>query len=415
MKKISILLLIFTMVIGILSGCSSTPNKSYNETVLELDNVIVLAGNHANSVKPNYSILMESIEDVAFRYGDICAVVSDGEPYIACNISVPEQKSGLSASKRHSIANSQACQIIELLNSENCIAKTEGLDLLGSFEIASRVLNTDDYLKEKTLIYIFDTGLSTYGMDFTELDMSANSTEEIINRLKEKHLIPDLTNASIIWYGLCDVAEPQAELSSEQKDKVKEIWNEILSEAGANVQFMSDISTDKFDLELPGIKPVLSRTSAIEWNKLEGNGEDEFPEAVVFDESSIAFAAGTADLMDYNAAYDVLQHSAEYIKEHEDFSVLLVGSTACWGDLEDYCIPLATKRCETVKNILVDMGVDEKKISIIGMGYDNPFYQNDRNSDGSLNEAIAQQNRCIVLLDANEVLGRNLLEGSWEE
>lgn len=409
MRRMVALLVNVVLILGLLSGCGSITHDSNKEVATDLDNIIVLAGNHSNSIKPNYSFLKDTLENVAYRYGDICLIVNDGDPFIACNINVPEQKRGISSNKRKAIAVSQAEQVLEVLNSQECIARTEGLDILSSYDIVSRVLRSEEYIDESTIVYVFDTGLSTIGLDFTELDLSVNTTEEIVDMLEKERMIPDLTNVDVVWFGLCDVDEPQAELSKEQQDRVKDIWTGILTAAGANVQFMSDISTDRFDFNLPYIQPVLSRTSAIEWNNLGIDEEKVFPEAVVFDESSIAFTAGTADLVDYNAAYSSLQHSAEYIKENKDFSVLLVGSTARWGDLESYCVPLSTERCETVKKILVDLGVEEKRILVLGMGYENPFYQNDHNKDGTLNEELAQKNRCIVMLDANGELGKQLL------
>lgn len=412
MKKNVLVLLSFMLCSSLFVGCGAKNMESVvEERSADTDNVIVLAGNHSNSVKPNYDVMLSTFENVAYKYGDVCIVVNDGDPFIANDIHIPKQKNGLSSNKKKTIAKNQAIQMVDFLNMENSFAKKEGLDLIGSFELASRVLVTDDFNDGNTDIYIFDSGLSTLGIDFTTLDLNSADPSEIMRLLEEESMVPDLSGTNIYWYGLCDVKSPQQELSSRQKENVEAIWKAFLEKAGASVEFKKDISTDSFECEMPNIKTVMSMTSAVEWNSVK---EDEFPEAVVFDEKSITFKSGSSQLLDEKKATSELEKSADYLKNHKDFKVLLVGSTACWGDQNEYCIPLSEERGITVKNILVSLGVSENQIKVVGMGYKNPFYQNDKKDDGSLNESVAAGNRCIIMIDSNSGMGQEILSGKYE-
>ena len=56
---------------------------------------------------------------------------------------------------------------------------------------------------------------------------------------------------------------------------------------------------------------------------------------ISFDEKSIAFNPGTAELADKDAAKQALTYVVEYMSDHPDFKALVCGTTACWGG-KDY-------------------------------------------------------------------------------
>lgn len=390
--KRAIYSLIVCIIIGILSGCSRKVTNSDNITA---DNIIILAGNHGNSIRPDYTTIKKEIESTAYIYGDICVIVNDGNPYIAWNKSIPEQKKGLSKSKRLSIAESQADQIVELLNSQKCYAQTEGLDILASFEIADRILHTDQYLNERTIIYVFDTGLSTSGIDFTELDMETNSAEAVVERLRDESLLPDLTGIDIIWYGFCDIAEPQEKLSNEQQEDIREIWIKVLNEAGADVHFMSDISTDRFDIELPDIRVVPPRSTGITWDST----PDTLEIQKIFEPEKIQFVPDQAEFIDYEEAVKALEKCANFLLEHPTTIVYVIGTTAT-GNTE-FCRELSMDRAVAVKEILVSYGVQESQLIPRGLGYWAPWHIQDKDEDGNQIEQYACENRSVIIMDVN--------------
>ena len=404
-KKILFCGFIFGMLL--LTGCGA--KREYDTELLSnYDNAIVLCGNHANNVKPDYSKIEHTITNVALEYGNISIICIDGNPYLAKDVSISEQKKGLSSSKRETIAKSQASQIIDFMNTEDCIAKEEEANCLKSFEIASRVVNSTSYKNKNNVVYVFDSGLSTTGViNFCDIGMDSSRIDELIKILENESMIYDLTGVDIYWYGIGDVAEPQADLSSAQKEFLKSFWSEYLVKTGANVYFMTDITTDVFDMKMPYVSPVLSITPAVEWNA--SQEKQDFPDVVTFDEEILGFKAGTAELIDKFEAEEILTKTSDYLRENPDKCILVVGCTANWGDLENYCKPLSQNRSDVIKQILVEQGIAEERISTYGLGYENPFYKNDVDENGKLVEELAKANRCIVLLDADSELAQKII------
>lgn len=419
MKKLFGLGLLSTVLLMNLVGCSDgqvLEDCGTNSPVKPVaENVVIMAGNHSNSVKPDYSTISSDIYEVALNEGSIAAVIDDGNPFVACDISIEVPKKGLSRAKKESIAKEQASQVIEYLGSEECIAKTEELSIIQSLELVSRLSKTDKY-DGNTDLYVFDTGLSTLDLDLTGLDLNKANPEEIVRVLKEENMIPDLSGIeNVYWYGLCDVDGNQDKLSMVQANTVKEIWEAVLLECGVNyIDFKTDVPKGTYEIKLPDITPIQSLTSALEWNTSSCE-EDVFPEIVVFDEETIGFKSGKAELIDEDMAISALEKTSNYLKNNKDFKVLMVGSTAHWGT-EEYCIKLAEQRCDVIENLLVSkMGVNQNQIIKKGMGYDTPFYKNDCKADGTLDEKIAPSNRITVLMDANSEIAKSIINNTWKE
>ena len=81
--------------------------------------------------------------------------------------------------------------------------------------------------------------------------------------------------------------------------------------------------------------------------------------------------------------------------KHDSINILLVGSTA--GDVTDEStIRLSKERADTVKNTLVEFGIDTNRITTIGMGSDDPWHIKDAGYDGP----VASSNRKVVLIDS---------------
>ena len=211
---------------------------------------------------------------------------------------------------------------------------------------------------------------------------------------------------------MSDVAAPQEELASSQKEKLEEFWKAYFATAGSEYVIKTDISTDKFSGELPDVTPVISKTPGDLWSADENDGI--FPETVVYSQEILAFKEGTAEFVDDKAVVSVVEETSRYMKEHSDFNLTIVGCTAKWGDLKSYCIPLSEQRALSVKNVLVEQGINEDRIKTVGMGFDNPFYINDQDESGNLIENVAQCNRSIVMMDSTGNTATKIENGSWK-
>ena len=128
---------------------------------------------------------------------------------------------------------------------------------------------------------------------------------------------------------------------------------------------------------------------------LEEKEDNAFEEPVMLGESQVEFIGDEANYLSPDDAVETIRPIAEYLVKHDSINILLVGSTA--GDVTDEStIRLSKERADTVKNTLVEFGIDTNRITTIGMGSDDPWHIKDAGYDGP----VASSNRKVVLIDS---------------
>ena len=129
-------------------------------------------------------------------------------------------------------------------------------------------------------------------------------------------------------------------------------------------------------------------------------------------ETQVQFVINEATFIDEEKAKKALKPVADAILAHPDHSILLAGTTATDGTQES-CVDLANRRCEAVKNLLVDTyGVPEAQLETIGLGYElDPFERGqDRDANGNFVESEGRKNRRVVVLDAEDPIAQELMK-----
>ena len=129
-------------------------------------------------------------------------------------------------------------------------------------------------------------------------------------------------------------------------------------------------------------------------------------------ETQVQFVINEATFIDEEKAKEALKPVADAILAHPDHSILLAGTTATDGTQES-CVDLANRRCEAVKNLLVDTyGVPEAQLETIGLGYElDPFERGqDRDANGNFVESEGRKNRRVVVLDAEDPIAQELMK-----
>ena len=62
-----------------------------------------------------------------------------------------------------------------------------------------------------------------------------------------------------------------------------------------------------------------------------------------------------------------------------------------------------------VERLMCQMGLNKEHVgSVMGLGYENPYYLNDQNADRSLNEKIACNNRAVIIYKMNSPITEKL-------
>lgn len=252
-------------------------------------------------------------------------------------------------------------------------------------------------------------------MDFKNNLLSAEP-QVIVEMLEEREALPDLNDTVVYWLGMGQVAEPQEKLTPKQSKNLENIWKAVIEAAGG--EFVSnDYITVSGEMnvvdELPSVSVVdvpVDKPIAFEQEVLEQTEQEEdnaFEEPIVLGESQVEFVGDKAEYLQPEIAVETIRPIAEYLIEHDTVPLLLIGSTA--GDITDKStLCLSADRAEAVKHTLVELGVDESRISTIGMGSDDPWHVKDAGYDGP----VASSNRKVVLLDARTELALELIKSN---
>lgn len=402
--KMRCLLLLSTAILLSAAGCGSSKKEEENTVHLA-----VIIGAHANAPRANTSLIYDAVLDACGRSGStISLIVNDGAPY-ASVADIPETKAGLSSEKCRSIAEERARQILEL--ADQMLARTEESDLLSAAALAARHLQAEEGGRKELII--LDSGLTTVlPLDFTETPLESIRTEQVLDALEGQEAIPDLEGIQrVCFYNIGDVAQPQSRITEGDRRILTEIWNGIFTRAGAaEVEFKMDLPLSscyaKEEVPEVSVMPVLERASALIWEEADLGELD----AVTFGEESIAFLPDTDELVDRETAKEVLEGAARYMAGHPEFHAMLVGTTAKTGD-PGSCVSLSQKRAEAVRDLLIEKGIDGRRLETAGTGYENPFYINDQ-KDGVLDETSAARNRSVILLDASGEMAAQIREQS---
>lgn len=403
MKKyfISIVFSLIMMGFGI-TGCGEKAEELH---------VAVVGGACANSAQVNLKKVQEYIMEACESYGSVNMIVADGKPFQSAEIDIPDQsKQGLSEKKQRDIAASQTEQMMCLLN--ECRAKSEEVDLLSAIDLGARALYASgDGRKEMVISH---SGLTTEGiLDFTQGCFGSSKAEDVTAYLKEEGAIPDLNGIHVIWVGLGDTVDPQPELSSKDKTYLMELWETILREGGAEIEFAQDLPMEtKQDSTLPKVSIVtlLQPASAISeaMSDVEKAGDAMF----ILDEETVHFKPGSEELLSgENEVKTLLQEMILYMTSHPSYQILLAGTTASAGTQEEL-VELSEKRCNTIREIFIKSGVSEEQVKIIGLGYENhPYYVPDVDENGELIEEIAEKNRAVIILPLASEAAQALMNG----
>ena len=408
MMKKSIIVACMTLL-WLLAGCGSMTSK---KEISDNSNLIVIAGNHSGSLKPTYSTCESAIMGVCMAEGNVALIIVDGDPFLATGnvISIPKQQAHLSSTKMNAIYSSQTKQILSLM--ESSYAKTEEVDLLKALSLCAREAKSSQFSTGRTEVYIYDPGVNTVFLNMTVLDMESLSPDTVVAALEERDMIPDLSGLGTIHW--VNVGDTDYEMTNATINGIKNTWAAIIRAGGAQVDFCSDPSTSEFDVELPYVSEIPYMIDPICPESNEPVEIEEIEEApIVFTETDIGFKPGQSIFIDEDKASGTLSTVIEFLLENESKSVLIAGTTADWGTA-DYQNALSLDRSNTVKQYLVDAGIDEKRLNTVGLGSSSGFYKYDHNPDGSLNPTIASKNRSIVIMDINSERAEEILNGEFK-
>ena len=399
-KKSMVLLVAFMFMFG-LTACGEKRDIS----------TAVVVGVHSNSpvIALNSDSLRDTLYEVCYYHGKVTFVNVDGDPQAFFSTKIPENDTlGLSDHKKNEIANNYLIQLETQL--ENAQADNPEVDTLEAIRIAAQSLKGTD--GEKVML-IMDSGLQTTSyLNFTKGYLNA-SPESIVQLLDEKNALVDLQGIDVYWSLLGETSFPQESLSVNQKKELEDIWTAILKASGAkSINFMSDLPTAEAYEGLPDVSLVdaeeefIEMTDQSEKEDLSDDVKEKSTEAPVIaryklDSTKLQFVGDKAEFVDVNSAKETIKDIANKLIEHPDAKIFVIGSTASGND-KDFLKLLSSDRADAVKNLMIEMGVNDDQVISFGLADEDPWHIDDQDESGYQIETFAAQNRKVVIMDIND-------------
>lgn len=377
------------IVIFMAAGCKG---KTSSDTTVT--HTVIVCGSRANSAYTSFlntDEVKSAVMASTASYGSVTLIVSDGQPFVAENFQINKSEKKLSKKKKAQIASQQADQILE--TARQIKAVTPEVDLLSALQLADRSLSGADGKKQ---LLVIDSGLSTAGMvNFNSKLLEETGIEKQLYKfLKEEKELPGLDGVDVLWMGLSDTAGQQEACPAAVRDTLRNIWQTVL--AGAkSVTFSDAVPGNEPERDLPSV-------SVVEYP------EERAFEPIVFDNKKLMFEPDSTKFVDRAAAKAVLLPMVNELKDNR-IQIAIFGTTATVGSNTD-CIAFSEARAQTVKDILVNMGLPEDQIAYVkGLGYENIFHTDDLLPDGTLDTLKAEKNRSVIVMSVADATESGLI------
>lgn len=400
MKKIISVVLVLTLSLtlcGALSACTTTTN-SVNES-LALSFVLGVRRNFPR-ISSNAQSIYDSVLEVCTNYGEVSYAVVEGTPEQTKTITLEKSDKNLSDAKIKEIAKRNASDIVNGFASLK--AETPEVDTLQTIRLSANALKASTIDNKKLVVY--DNGLCTTGLlSQLKYNVLATDPDIVVDKLEQLHSLPDLEGVEVLWIGLGCVSGEQQVIPDSYRFNLETLWRTIIERSGGNITFDSTPVTGEESEGLPHVSVVEFPSDDLGLNTVSVTDTSVYK----LDEGTCKFIGDKAELVDVEAARKAVEPFVEHLKSNPDEKILIAGTTAKVGNGDG--VELSYQRTQTVKKMLIDSGVKEEQIECIGLGCtDNCLRVEDHNADGTLNEAMAAQNRAIYIIFADSSTARSL-------
>lgn len=400
MKKIISVVLVLTLSLtlcGALSACTTTTN-SVNES-LALSFVLGVRRNFPR-ISSNAQSIYDSVLEVCANYGEVSYAVVEGTPEQTKTITLEKSDKNLSDAKIKEIAKRNASDIVNGFASLK--AETPEVDTLQTIRLSANALKASTIDNKKLVVY--DNGLCTTGLlSQLKYNVLATDPDIVVDKLEQLHSLPDLEGVEVLWIGLGCVSGEQQVIPDSYRFNLETLWRTIIERSGGNITFDSTPVTGEESEGLPHVSVVEFPSDDLGLNTVSVTDTSVYK----LDEGTCKFIGDKAELVDVEAARKAVEPFVEHLKSNPDEKILIAGTTAKVGNGDG--VELSYQRTQTVKKMLIDSGVKEEQIECIGLGCtDNCLRVEDHNADGTLNEAMAAQNRAIYIIFADSSTARSL-------
>ena len=369
------------LLVCLLTGCTASPETE------EPQALALVLGHHDCFPQISQALYEEQVYEAAYSYGQVSAVISDGQPELAAQFENRAPGKRVDEAKHEQLAQTAAQTILAQLS--QAAAQQQESDTLGAIHVAVRALQASGM--ERQTLMIVDSGLSTGGLlNFAESNLLEAEPETVVEALRGRNSLPDLRGIAVIFLGLGQTAGAQSPLDAEKLHKLQAIWQAVL-EAGEPERLVFDPTPLS---GLPGENLPQCSTVELVSEQLLPEPEAPLGETPVR-LSSVQFHSDTSEFLDEQAAAAALEPVGAYLADNPDAAIWLAGMTASTGGTGE---SLSLARAEACKSLLLELGASDGQIRCVGLGRAENFLRvNDLDETGTLIEAEAAKNRAVFL------------------
>ena len=384
------------------SGCASDSQAKDNA------GYAIVVGAHSNGrvIPFNSETVQNALTYISYRHAYVTFINCDRDPEPYFQTKIPESSvKNLSAEKQKRIAESYVKQLTEIIG--QATPDSSEVDTLKAIQKAAQGLGGLDGADYDKDLLILDSGLSTSGyMDFTSGMLYADP-QDVVAALEEVNAIPDLSGVDVTWSFCGEVASPQKELTVDERDNLKKIWEAVLVKGGANkVIFTNDFSSAEAYQGMPLVSTVEVGEEKIVVNadlraKAPVINVTDPIETVVLDNASVQFVGDKDVFLNESIAREKIEKVARLLDEHPENQVYVIGTTASGRNDESFCQDLSERRAKAVVEVLKEMGIDEDRMIPVGLGFTDHWHIEDIDGSGNWIEENAAKNRKVMIIDVN--------------
>jgi outer membrane protein OmpA-like peptidoglycan-associated protein len=235
---------------------------------------------------------------------------------------------------------------------------------------------------------VVSSGLQTEGpLAITALGWDLVGSDAVLDQAVAAELLPDLAGKTVVFSGIGDVAGPQERLPDRLRSRLVRMWTGLCERAGAVACLVDSeitgastpVSTVPVPVTpIPG-DPVLALPTVAEQPAV-----TELPADVLFEPNSVRLLPDAAVLL--GSVADRVGPGAR---------IDLVGRTATFGSAESSRV-FSLQRAEACRDALVAAGVSAERMTVTGLGFDQPLVR-DVDAAGRLIPEAARRNRTVTM------------------
>lgn len=344
---------------------------------------VAAVGARANSPAPKMPDTATTLLKTAVAGRKVTFIRLDGEPEVVFDETFSPKSANEPARNNEYNTFTKAMQAAF---AKDMLATTAEADPLTALTLAARSAPNGGN------IVLLDSGLQTVApLRFQDDDgvLLTAEPKDVVESLRKQDLLPDLNGAHVLLAGLGNVVEPQAALNQRLHKRVIAIWRAIAEAGGAACVEVVDIPESVHTAvdDVPTVTAVpLPKPPPL---------PPTCGETVLNDRNDVGFVADQAMFLDERAARATIGKIAKLMQDGHQRAEL-TGTTANVGSLDGQRA-LSKGRADAVRKVLVDLGIDESRLTTKGLGSKFPGYQQDHGARGELLPGPAATNRKVIV------------------